>query len=475
MEKICKGKICIDAEHRQRDYILHGVTMSLCPQCLSKIPAKILIKNNHVYLLKTCEQHGDFLCLLEEDAEYYLNRHYYDKPGTISKIQTVKDKGCPFDCGLCPEHDQHSCIALIEITDSCNLQCPVCYANGRDKGCFLGLEEIGRMMDLFQDSEFGEAEILQISGGEPTIHPDIIKIIELARKKNIKYVMVNTNGLRIADDIEFVKQLSRFVGGFEVYLQFDGFAEKTYQHFNGKNLWEVKQRAINNLTRYNIPLTLVSRIEKGINDNEIGRIVQFGIETSCVRGINFQPVACFGRGIEPCTSDRITMTGILQRIEQQTKAMIKKDDFIPLPCNVEKVAITYLYRKQGEFIPITRNAKIRNYLHLIKNTFAFDAEAVLQQTAKGLLKGDVCSCLSFLKDFMPMAPLGFHLKPKKDKIDYVTENTFRISVTTFLDLYNFDHKAIKKECVHIITPDLKKIPFSAYNMLYRKPYGKNNR
>ncbi|MCJ7688322.1 MAG: radical SAM protein, partial [Clostridiaceae bacterium] len=141
------------------------------------------------------------------------------------KVYSKVEKGCPYDCGssgICPQHDQHVCIALIEITTKCNLKCPLCFAVAGE-GEFLSLDRIEKMMDFFIDSEYGQGEILQISGGEPTIHPDIIEIIRMAKSKNFKYVMLNTNGIRIAEDEEFASQLQQFIGGFEVYLQFDGF------------------------------------------------------------------------------------------------------------------------------------------------------------------------------------------------------------------------------------------------------------
>lgn len=452
----------------QKNYQFIENTTSLCPLCLKRVDAKIIEKDSKIYVLKYCSKHGEQEEILEENAEYYLKRMQYTKPGSVSKTQTVRKNNCPFDCGLCPEHEQHSCIGLIEVTSVCDLECPTCYANSGN-GSHLPLNKIDKMLDFFLDSEFGNAEILQISGGEPTTHPQIIEIIKLARKKKIKYVMLNTNGLRIAKDEEFVKDLSQFVGGFEVYFQFDGFKKETYQHLRGKDLLEIKMKAIKNLTKYKIPITLVSTIERGINDDEIGQIVKLGIETKYVRGVNFQPIGFFGRLGKVDTKNRITITGIIDKIEKQTKGMIKKNDFIPLPCNVDRVAVTYLYRLNEEFIPLTRNLDVKNYLPAIRNTFKFDPEDFLKDLTKNIFNSnkDCCDYLTMIKKFKKMIPGGYFKKSKEEKIEYVSENTFRISVTSFVDAYNFDMKSMKKECVHIITPDLKKIPFSSYNMLYR--------
>jgi hypothetical protein len=426
------------------------------------------VEDGKVFVLKHCIEHGEQKEILEENAEYWLNRNLYTKPGTCSKIQTDRKYNCPFDCGLCPEHEQHTCIGLIEVTKDCDLKCPMCYASSGTGG-HLSLEKINEMLDFYIDSEYGNAEILQISGGEPTMHPDIIEIIKSARLKGVQYVMLNTNGLRIAEDEAFVKELSQFVGGFEMYLQFDGFDDDVYRRLRGRPLIDIKRKAIANLTKYHIPITLVSTIERGVNDQEIGKIVDFGIKTKYIRGINFQPVAFFGRLARMDRLNRITITGIINELEKQTNGMIGKNDFIPLPCNVDRVAITYLYRQDKEFVPLMRDLDVKNNLSLIRNTFKFNPEDFLKDVARNVFKpqGSCCHCISLLKQVGKMIPSSFIFKTDEEKRGYVSENTFRISITSFVDAYNFDMKSMKKECVHIITPELKKIPFSSYNMIHR--------
>jgi hypothetical protein len=323
------------------------------------------------------------------------------------------------------------------------------------------------MMDFYQDSEFNQAEILQISGGEPTTHPDIIKIIKLAKDKKFRYVMLNTNGLRIANDEEFAKELNKFDGQFEVYLQFDGFNKKTYSHLRGKDISEIKLKAIENLEKYSIPTTLVATIERGVNDEEIGKIIEFGLEKDCIRGINFQPISFSGRLKNHDIKNRITMTGVLNEIEKQMNGKILKKDFIPLPCNVNRVAINYMYRSGKEFHPLARSIDIRKYIPIIDNTFNFDADDIINKFKKKNIFG-CCNYFSFINDLRKIIPKDFESKTKKDKIRHVNENTFRISISYFLDKYNFDISSMKKECAHIITPDLKKIPFSSYNIIHRK-------
>ena len=461
-----------------RDYVYHEATMSLCPTCMATVQAKVVIQDGGVLLLKYCPEHGEQVELLEEDSAYHLSKREFDKPATVMPVYTRVAKGCPFDCGTCPQHDQHACIGLIEVTNRCNLSCPLCYA-GSGRGDFLPMETIEKMLDFFQESERGEAEVLQFSGGEPTLHPEILRIIRTAKARGIKYVMLNTNGLRLARDEDFVKGLREFAdaGGFEVYLQFDGFRATTHEQLRGRDLREVKERAVANLMKYRIPTTLVMTVFAGINDDEVGEVFSYALNKPCIRGINYQPAAFFGRqevGAGPSGSDRrhrVTLSGVLRRLEQQTSGLLKQSDFIPLPCNVERVALTYLYRSAaGEFVPITRDVNFRKHVGLVNNTFFFTVESVLKDAGSHLDGfGAACGCYDFLKDFQKMVPVNFLLRSREKKKEYVDANTFRLSVSSFVDAYNFDLKSMQKECVHVITPDLRKIPFSAYNMIHRQP------
>jgi uncharacterized radical SAM superfamily Fe-S cluster-containing enzyme len=453
------------------DYKKLEETYSLCNICEKKISAQIIEENYQVFILKKCSEHGEQKELLEEDAEYHKRKKEYDKPGTITPTQTIIKKGCPYDCGLCPQHKQHSCNAVVDITQQCNLNCPTCYASS-GRGKHKSLNEIEKMLDFFQKSENNQAEILQISGGEPTLHPNILKIIEIAKSKNFRYVLLNTNGIKIAEDENFAKELSKFRGRFAIYLQFDGFKESTYQHLRGrKDLLKTKLKAIENLRKYKIPITLVATIEKDINDDEIGQLFEFGINTNGIRGINFQPITFFGRVPKEKTENRITLSGIINRLEKQTKQTVLKTDIIPLPCNVHRVGIGFFFKKNKNFLPVTRVVNVKSYLPLIDNTFAFDAEKLLKEKSKIGVLGNCCVCMkAFLSDLNKFIPENYNEMQEEEQIKYWDENSFMVSISSFIDKYNFDEKSMQKECVHFITPDLKRIPFSTYNMIYRNNY-----
>ncbi|MBI3982039.1 MAG: radical SAM protein, partial [Gemmatimonadetes bacterium] len=211
-----------DAVRRPAPYVFYGQTTSLCDVCLALVPAKIVIEGQNVFYLKRCRTHGMQKALISTDAAYYRLCHDYLKPGDRPLApQTRTEFGCPFDCGLCPDHEQHSCLALIDVNEACNLTCPVCFADSSPARSFhRPLPEIEAMMDALVRSE-GEPDLLQISGGEPTLHPQILDILRLAKARPIRHLMLNTNGIRIAREPEFVAELAQFKPGFEIYLQFD--------------------------------------------------------------------------------------------------------------------------------------------------------------------------------------------------------------------------------------------------------------
>lgn len=439
-------------------------TVSLCPSCRTRVRAEIGGKGGAVYVVKHCPVHGEQVELLEKNAAWYEARTLYDKPGTASKIQTASDKGCPFDCGLCPDHRQHTCIGLIEINSDCELACPDCYT-GRRTVPPLTLPQVERMMDFFQEAESGRAEVLQISGGEPTRHPQLLDILRLAKDRKFKYILLNTNGLRLAEDRDLARDLSRFLPGFEIYLQFDGLESGSHAALRGRDLRATKDKAMRNLAEFGVPMTLVATIRRRSNDHEIGAILRRGMTTDGVRGVNFQPLAFFSDTSAAERLDRVTLTGILEQIEAQTDGEYRLADFVPLPCDVERVALTFCYRDGGRFVPITRRFDLREHLPAINNTFAFDADEYLAGSIGG---SALCQCTrTLLERLQPLIPADYLARTSPEKVRHFTRNMFRISVSSFVDAYNFDLRSMQKECVHVITSDLRRIPFSAYNMFHR--------
>lgn len=444
------------------DYVYLESTQSICNICKKLIPAKILRKKDWIFIRKTCLEHWIYDELLEENPAYYLKKSKYYKPWTSCKTQTIINKWCPWDCWLCPNHEQHTCIGLIEITNKCNMNCPICYASAWI-GDFLELSKIEKMMDFYQDTEYGKADILQISWWEPTLHPDILAIIDIAKTKWFKYIMLNTNWVKIAEDEEFAKELWNRPLGFEVYLQFDSFNEANLIKLRNGYVLDIKLKAIKNLQKYKVPMTLVSTISEWVNEDEIWKIVEFGMKEEYIRWVNFQPVAFFGRS-KKIKESRITLSWILDRLQKQSEDFIKFDDFIPLPCDPDRVALTYLHKWPKSWQPIMHKVDVSNNLWSIKNTFAFDLRDIIEEEKDWDCCAWVCNPFQGLTKILEPKLI---LMSREKQSEYVNNYFFRISVKSFIDIYNFDIKSVQKDCVHIITPDLKKYPFSTYNMFYR--------
>ena len=282
---------------RIRPYLYYDAAVSLCTTCFRRIDAKIVFEEGNVFMLKRCPQHGFERVLIADDVDYYRRcRELFLKPPEMPQVYNTPIKyGCPYDCGLCPDHEQHSCLSLIEICDACNLTCPVCYADsGPHRPNFRSLSQIEAMLDTVVRNEL-EPDIVQISGGEPTLHPDFFAVLDAAKARPIKHFMVNTNGIRIATEDGFAERLATYMPEFELYLQFDSLEREPLMHMRGADLRHIRSRALEKLNEFNISTTLVVTVERGINDNELGTIIDFALKQPCVRGVTFQPVQQAGR------------------------------------------------------------------------------------------------------------------------------------------------------------------------------------
>ena len=447
----------------ERPYIYYDFTLSICSTCLRRVDAKIVFENGNVYMLKNCREHGFEKVLIATDIEYYKTLRNYNKPSETPLHFTTKTHyGCPYDCGLCQDHEQHSCLTVIEITDRCNLQCPTCYAmSSPHYGRHRTVEEVEKMLDIIVASE-GTPDVVQISGGEPTVHPDFFAIMDIARKKPIKHLMLNTNGIRIAKDIEFAKQLATYAPDFEVYLQFDSFKPAALEQLRGKDLTEVRMKALEHLNALNLSTTLVVTLQQGVNDDEIGKIIEFALQQKCVRGVTFQPTQVAGRteNFDPAT-DRITLTDVRQKILDQTN-IFKPNDLIPVPCNPDALVMGYALKLAGQTFPLTRYIDPAHLLDNSRNTIIYEQDDALKEKmidifSTGISVDRVEENMKQLLCCLPQieAPgLGY-------------ENLFRIIIMRFIDAYDFDVRAIKKSCVHIVHKDGRIIPFETMNLFYR--------
>jgi len=426
------------------------------------VPAKVVIEDALVYYLKRCRTHGVQKTLISDDLAYWRSQKDWLKPGDRPlRTQTRTEAGCPFDCGLCPDHEQHSCLAIVEINSACNLACPVCFADAEDMhGGHLPLATIERMLDALVESE-GEPDLVQLSGGEPTLHPHFFEILDAVKRRPIRHVMINTNGVRIAQDEAFVTRLASYAPRLEVYLQFDSLDDEALVNLRGARLSRIRRAALEALEQVGLSTTLVAVVKRGVNDGEIAAIVEHALEWSCVRGVTFQPVQESGRneGFD-AKANRMLLTQI--RREVVKAGVFGAEDMIPLPCNPDQICIGYGLRDGKNVTPIT-SLLPRELILRGPNTISYEAYPALRQAVVDLLSLATTQCNTEEKLAGVLCCLPQALVPQE--MSYA--NSFRVVILQFLDRYNFDLGTVKRSCVHFVTPEGQIIPFDTYNSFYR--------
>jgi 7,8-dihydro-6-hydroxymethylpterin dimethyltransferase len=456
----------MSVDRKIRPYLFYDTTQSVCTRCLRQIEAKIVFKDDHVYMDKWCPAHGTERVLMSDDVDYYrLCREVYVKPPEMpQRFATAMRHGCPYDCGLCPDHMQHSCLAIVEITDHCNLRCPTCYAaSGPERLTHRTFEEVIAMLDAVVASE-GQADVVQISGGEPTLHPRLFDILDAAKARPIRHLMLNTNGIRIAQEPGFAERLAAYAPGFEVYLQFDSLQREPLMDLRGADLRRIRQDALERLNALNISTTLVMTVKRGINDEEIGDVIRFAAAQPCVRGVTLQPVQDAGRNeAYEAAKHRLTVSEVRRRIVEQS-GLFTAEDVVPVPCNPDTLAMAYALRgDDGKLQPLTRYLDPTTLVEASSNTIVFERDPQLKDRVFRLFSTNhspesQASCLSELMCCLPQIAAPAEL-------DY--QRVFRVLIVQFMDARGLDIRALKKSCIHFARPDGKMIPFESYNMFYR--------
>ena len=332
------------------------------------------------------------------------------------------------------------------------------------------LDEVEAMLDTLVKSEI-EPDLVQISGGEPTLHPEILEILHLAKSKPIRHLMLNTNGLRIARDKAFVAELAELKPGFEVYLQFDSLRSDVHQELRGADLTRIRQQALENLEEFGISTTLVAVIKKGLNEDEVGDIINHALTWSCVRGVTFQPIQDAGRNDDfDAGTDRVVLSDIRRSIIEADNPFTERD-IIPLPCNPESIAIGYALRKGTSIAPVTGFLPREMLIDEVPNTVSFEKFPVLRKRLFEFfsLESDPTNSAERLEALLCCLPEV----PTPDNLDY--SDIFRVVVSEFLDPHNFCISRVKRSCVHFVTVEGTIIPFDTFNLFYRDDDAKARR
>jgi uncharacterized radical SAM superfamily Fe-S cluster-containing enzyme len=452
-----------DLQRKSSPWLFYGQTTSLCESCWELVPAKIIGEDGRVYYQKRCRVHGVSKTLIEGDADYWLGIRNWVKPGDKPLYHASRtERGCPWDCGLCPDHEQHSCLAIVEINDACNLTCPVCFADSAvGRGGHRSLAEVEAMLDAVVRAE-GEPDLVQLSGGEPTIHPQLWDIIAAARARPIRHIMINTNGVRIAQEEGFAERLAEIGPGFEVYLQFDSLDDDRLMELRGARLARIRRQALERLEAAGVSTTLVCAVREGVNSDECAAIVDHALSWSCVRGVVFQPVQDAGRndGFD-ARVHRSTLSGIRRTIAQG--GVFDASDLVPLPCNPDQICIGYGMRSGRSVVPVTRFMKREDIVAAAPNTISFEKHPALKQKVFELLSLSTVAANGESR----LANLFCCLPGIETPASISYRDTFKVVIIQFLDRFNFDLGTVKRSCIHFATPDGRMIPFDTYNNFYR--------
>jgi uncharacterized radical SAM superfamily Fe-S cluster-containing enzyme len=491
----------------KKAYLIEKTT-SLCPECKKTIEADIFEEKGKVIMKKNCPEHGDFRDTVWSDANMYLKAKKWktEGKGVLNPfIKEAKEENCPNECGLCNVHKSHTCLANIDLTNRCNLNCPICFANAAASRYLYqpSFEQAVQMLKNLRNQKPVPCSAVQFSGGEPTLYPYLLETIRKAKEMGFSHVQLATNGLLLAKDSKLAQELVTS-GLSTVYLQFDGFKEKTYETTRGrKDLLGIKLQAIRNC-RHTKPkplaLVLVVTVVRGVNDSEIGEIIKFAISNSdVIRGVIFQPVSFTGRiNKEELEKQRYTLSDLAHDAEEQTW-FLKSKDFYPVPIvtRISDIAsvfkgeelpsftthpgcgiATFLFvNKEGEAIPITRfldveglfqeveklTLKVKKYRVFIRLFKNFKNQDNLNRTidkyfGKFINKREMPEGMDLIGFFSSLIGKG-----DKKTLGEFTWKAVMIGGMHFQDLYNYDIERVKRCVIHYATPDGRIIPFCAYN------------
>lgn len=452
-------------------------TESVCPVCLRTLVAQRVAEDDNIYLIKLCPEHGLFKTILWRGLESYRQWGKRDSRAARPPVcETTAKHGCPHDCGLCPDHLQHTCCVLLEVTQRCNIKCPICFASAADDNTDPSLAEIESWLRLLL--AHGSKVNIQFSGGEPTMRDDLPEIIMLACSLGFDFLQLNTNGIRLAKEAGYAQRLAD--AGLDcVFLQFDGVSDKVYQRIRGARLLDLKIAAIDQCTKAGLGVVLVPTLVPGVNVGEIGNIVDFALaRVPAVRAVHFQPISYFGRyPAPPADADRITLPEVMDEIEVQTGGLVHAADFSP--GSAENAYCSF----SGKFF-VGKDGALRPSAEPAASACCGDDTISACGCGVPSRGDDALRARQFVathwvtpeqRDTPDEQCAGIDVA-SLDTFLATRQHSFCISAMAFQDAWNLDLERLRECFIHVVSPDRRIVPFCAYNLtaisgesLYRHP------
>lgn len=468
---------------------------SICPVCQRRVPMRIYEEDGVIYLEKTCPEHGKFEDVYWGDAELYkwFFKNWYTAKYVgdgLENPHTEIANGCPYDCGLCPQHKTHTVLGIIDVTNRCNMTCPICfaYAGAANYVYEPSYDQIVAMIRNLRNNKPWACNALQFSGGEPTLRNDLSDLIREAKKAGITHVEVNSNGLRLAEDIEYFRTL-REAGMDTLYLQFDGLREEIYKKLRGRaDLVPIKEKVVKNAREIGLKsIVLVVTLAKDVNDKDLGSIIDYAVKNKdVIRCVNIQPISMAGRARkEQMRKMRITIPDAIKLIEEQTQGAVTRWDWRPVnwPVPVSKgmeilksrtypeftmhpmcgAATFVVVEEDGSYKPITKVVDVDKFAETFWEVYYMGFKGKKTRAKMELLK-----LLPLVKSGLIRSLIrNVITKGSYEALGELMYKMVMIGIMHFQDVWNMDLDRVQKCAIHYATPDGKVRSFCTYNSLYR--------
>jgi uncharacterized radical SAM superfamily Fe-S cluster-containing enzyme len=462
---------------RPSDHVYYTMTKGLCAVCKGGVDAKVIFRDGAVYLDKFCPAHGKQECLIASSVEWYLDCLSFVAPNTPPRrVSKPVEKGCPFDCGACASHQQKVYLPVVPITSACNLDCPICYTvNKNDDAHRLTREQMQAIIDRLKE-DHDEVDIINFTGGEPTLHPQLPEFLQMCRDADIRRLTISTNGLKLLNE-DYVKILAALDA--RIVLSLDTFRPEVDKVLLGANTVGAKLRVLDLLEKHDVATTILPAVAAGLNDAEVGPLLDLVLARRNMRSLELHTLCFTGQGgVGFRRTARITIPDLHRRIEEATGGAIGWRDFVPSPlAHPHCYSICYLLLLDGGgYVPFTRLASRATLFGLLQDSLYIEPRERLEEVFRTVIddlwadpervpeSGRVLATIKrLLRELYPPRPL-----PILERQKIAERSTRAIYIHSHMDEENFDVARVMKCCVGVPETDGSNIPTCSYNVLYRE-------